>query len=171
MDDASRIILDHYRERKFLTEMPEPRLQGTNINRACGDELTLYIRPAPGPNKTADNANAIIEDISYTGQGCSICIASADILCQELKNMKIETARAIAEQFLRAIHNSAATAEQPPNTPSAATAEQPPNTPTDRFPGDIPALLSLRDYPIRRKCAVMAWLIFCELINTYSSNF
>ncbi|MGI9255860.1 MAG: iron-sulfur cluster assembly scaffold protein [Salinispira sp.] len=169
MDDASRIILDHYRERKFLTEMPEPRLYGEEVNRACGDEITLSLRLAPGPNKTAANADAIIEDISYTGQGCSICIASADILCQELKNMKIETASAIAKQFLRAIHNSTATA--PLTDTGTAAAEQPPNVSETDFPGDIPALLSLRDYPIRRKCAVMAWLIFCELIDRYSSGF
>lgn len=135
----SNIILEHYRSRQHFAELPEPRLWGGQVNHACGDELTLYLRLSDSPPR--------IEEISYTGRGCSICIASADILCQELRNMEAGAARAIAESFVRYISDEDGLSEE--------------------FPGHIPALLSLRDYPIRRKCALMAWQILLELLGSH----
>ena len=133
-EDAGAIILDHYRKRQYFSELSEPRLWGEQVNHACGDEITLYLRL--GAEKT-------IMDMSYIGRGCSICIASADILCHELIGKDVNTARSMAEDFIEHLHGRADTAE---------------------FPGHIPALLTLKDYPIRRKCALMSWQIVLDML-------
>jgi nitrogen fixation NifU-like protein len=57
-------------------------------NPTCGDSLKLYI-------KLAGN---VIEDISFTAQGCSISIASSSLLYSHLKGKVLSTESLISEE-------------------------------------------------------------------------
>jgi len=48
--------------------------EGENVNMSCGDEVHYYIQIE----------NDVIKDISFTGSGCSLCIATASLLASAL---------------------------------------------------------------------------------------
>jgi nitrogen fixation NifU-like protein len=141
--DYQKVLVEHYRRRDNEGKLEEPFAEGHMVNRSCGDELTLYLDT--GVDKSGAS---VVRRVSYIGRGCSVCIASADILCSEIKGLSISRAREIAAEFLRSLqpHSEGDSGE------SAA----------EHLPGDIPALLALRDYPMRQKCATMAWNILLE---------
>lgn len=132
-EQSKNIIIRHYRERPWERLPDQPRLEGHEVNRSCGDELTLFIR----------TDGEVISDIGYQGKGCSICIASADILCNELNGVPVSQARETAREFLKTLE---------PGSEHEA-----------ELPGDIPALLTLKQFPMRQKCATMGWKILLDL--------
>ncbi|AHC15059.1 iron-sulfur cluster assembly scaffold protein [Salinispira pacifica] len=160
-EQSKNIIIRHYRERPWERVPDRPRLEGHEVNRSCGDELTLYVQIDSQTDdvqtETADISTAhvstetahvqtdgnVIRDLGYEGKGCSICIASADILCQELKDMPVSEARKIARDLLKIL--------------------EPGSEHNAELPGDIPALLTLKQFPMRQKCATMGWKILLDI--------
>jgi nitrogen fixation NifU-like protein len=148
--DYKAVIVSHYKERSREGELDEPFLEGNMVNRSCGDELSLRLRlegddePEGAGEGHGGTRQRRVAAARFIGRGCSICIASADILCAELEGRPVDEARRIAEDFLAALdpHGGGEAGE---------------------LPGDIPALLTLRDYPMRQKCATMGWKIFLDL--------
>ena len=79
LDDIYQdIIIDHYRNPRNKTKLPDPDLVSRGFNPFCGDEITLMINLA-----TEDQVKAV----SFTGQGCSISQASASILTELIKEI------------------------------------------------------------------------------------
>ncbi len=132
--ESKEAILSHYRATANRRELELPHLKGHMVNRSCGDEVTLYARME----------NGLITYVSYTGNGCSICIASADMLCAEMAGRDVAEARDIAQTFLNLLGGSIE---------------------EGYLPGDLPALLSLRNFPMRQKCAIMGWKILLDIIG------
>ncbi len=160
--DFKAIIVDHYKNRRWEGTV-EHGLQGEMVNRSCGDQLTLYLK--------IDNDDQIAE-ARYTGQGCSICIASADILCGEIRGRQVTDARDIAENFLTQLQNRPRVQQIHPreaddSLTQTASADFPLQSDSsgnpNALPGDVPALLSLREFPMRQKCATMGWKILLDI--------
>lgn len=81
MTEAQEIILQNYKEpSNFGKPSWSPTATSTKQNLTCGDEVTVYL-------KTNENK---VTDIAFTGEGCSISIATASILSEEFKNKPIE---------------------------------------------------------------------------------
>ena len=57
------------------------------MNPSCGDDIELFLR--------SDGER--ITDVSYDGIGCSICLASANMLCESIRGMKVEEAEALID--------------------------------------------------------------------------
>jgi nitrogen fixation NifU-like protein len=76
-----------------------------------------------------------IEAIGFTGRGCSISQASASMLCEAVTGMASQRARALAERFRSVLQGETG----------------------DDHLGDLEALLGVRAYPVRVKCATLAW--------------
>lgn len=153
-EQSKSIIIRHYRERTWERLPEQPRLEGHEVNRSCGDELTLYIQTdsqtgaddvstAHVQTAHGETDEKVIRDLGYKGKGCSICIASADILCQELTGVPVSQARETAQELLKTLEPG-----------SEYEAE---------LPGDIPALLTLKQFPMRQKCATMGWKILLDI--------
>src|SRR3954453_7244022 len=90
------IILDHYRNphHKGLRDQYEAEVH--HVNPTCGDEVTLRVHLSdPGLGE-----NAVIEEVSYTSQGCSTAQASASVLGDLVIGKKIGQPFAIHEAFL-----------------------------------------------------------------------
>ena len=64
------VLLDHNLHPQHLHELPCATCSHAGMNPSCGDEITLHLRLQ----------NGIIADASYTGVGCAISQASADIM-------------------------------------------------------------------------------------------
>ena len=72
------IILDHYRN-PHHKGLPEPYdAEVHHVNPLCGDEVTLRVMLKTMPSDSDGDADseAVVEDVSYEGLGCSISQAS-----------------------------------------------------------------------------------------------
>src|SRR6185312_12211249 len=87
-DDLYReLILEHYRRPRNRGTLEAPTQSAEGMNPVCGDEIRLDLAVNDGA----------IEDIAFSGQGCSISQASASMLTDRLKGRSLEeAARVIA---------------------------------------------------------------------------
>jgi nitrogen fixation NifU-like protein len=113
------IILDHYRK---------PRNKGEMKNPLCGDEITLHVR-------FGENS---IEDLGFSGRGCSISQASASMMTQILKGQPLESADVLRNRFRDMVMGDATAAD-------------------DSSLGSLRALSGVARFPARVKCALLAW--------------
>ena len=89
----TQVITENSRskENRHPVENATHSLEGGNPS--CGDELTLQLRVE----------NNVIEEASFTGHGCAISQASADIMADLITGEPVEEARRLAGLFLAMI--------------------------------------------------------------------
>jgi len=144
LEDLYReIILDHYRHPRNRGELPVPpahRAEG--FNPLCGDEIVVFI----------DEAGGVVNDIRIGGQGCSISQSSASMMSAAVKGKSTEEARALLRAFkgMMSIHESALDGED------GALAEEA-SLDAEVKLGDLEALRGVVKFPVRIKCATLAW--------------
>lgn len=138
-DDLYReIILDHYRNPRHKRALePFDRHVEAN-NPACGDEIDLRVRLDGGS----------IEEIAFTGRGCSISQASASMLCESVTGLREDEATSLADRF-RAMLQGSENGEDL---------------------GDLEALRGVRAYPVRVKCAALAWNALLQALRGESER-
>jgi len=79
------VILDHYRNPRRWGRLSPATVSHTGENASCGDELTFDLRLAED--------GETIEEVTFTGEGCAISIASASLLAEELPGMALSEVR------------------------------------------------------------------------------
>lgn len=138
LDDLYReIILDHYRTPRNRGELPPPAKHAEGHNPLCGDEITVYL--------DVDDAGTI-SDVKVSGQGCSISQSSASMMSSAIKGKSTDEARAIVKRFKSMM--SIEDADDPIDV----------NDPNDVADlGDLAALQGVVKFPVRIKCATLAW--------------
>src|SRR5690606_18956712 len=67
-----QVILDHNRNPRNYRPLPEATHACHGHNPLCGDDITVFAKVG-GDGKT-------IEDVSFQGNGCAICKASASLM-------------------------------------------------------------------------------------------
>jgi nitrogen fixation NifU-like protein len=145
LEDLYReIILDHYRSPRNRGELEVPpahKVEG--FNPLCGDEVILYLDVDP----TDDH----VRDIKIAGQGCSISQASTSMMSSAVKGKSIEEVRALIRAFkaLMSIHESKLEGEADGSDLQA-------DLEGVRL-GDLEALQGVVKFPVRIKCATLAW--------------
>jgi nitrogen fixation NifU-like protein len=140
LEDLYReIILDHYRNprnRGELTSPPAHRSEG--FNPLCGDEIVVYLLVDDGT----------VVDLKINGQGCSISQSSASMMSSAVKGKTVEEARALVRAFkaMMSIHEQNLEGDdgEPEPAPSVKL-------------GDLEALRGVVKFPVRIKCATLAW--------------
>ena len=142
LEDLYReIILDHYRAPRNRGELPvPPAYKAEGFNPLCGDEVVLYL----------DLTDGVITDVKIEGQGCSISQASTSMMSAAVKGKPIDEARTLIRAFkaLMSIHESKL--EGAEETDLADELEG------VRL-GDLEALQGVVKFPVRIKCATLAW--------------
>ena len=130
LEDLYReIILDHYRAPRNRGELPVPPAQRVEgFNPLCGDEVILYL----------DVENGVVKDVRTDGQGCSISQASTSMMSAAIKGKPVDEVRSIIRAFkaLMSIHESKLEGVRL---------------------GDLEALQGVVKFPVRIKCATLAW--------------
>ncbi len=126
------VILDHTRRPRNFGELPGASTHVHGDNPMCGDEITVHL-------KLGDSG--LVEDVSFTGSGCSICMASASLMTLKVKNKPAADSVRLTNKFTSLLTDPAA-----PLDP-ANLSEQ----------GDLQALLGVRKFPLRVKCATLPW--------------
>ena len=93
MDDRQALIdmlLDHYQNPHHYGEMDDPAVKQEGGNPDCGDVVTIYLK------MDGDQ----IQDISFTGKGCTISQATTSILTDEFKGMRAEEVQNLGFTFI-----------------------------------------------------------------------
>ena len=136
LDDLYKeVILDHYKAPRNKRAIPGAELTCTRNNPLCGDEITVYARVEDG----------VLADVAFQGQGCSISQSSASMMTEAVTGRRIEDAQDLATDFRGMMSGDVGPDE-------------------DEF-GDLVALKGVVKYPIRIKCAVLAWDVLQEAVR------
>lgn len=151
------IILDHSKGRHGscadpLEELPaavpgEARVgQSHQVNTSCGDDITLRVTLGPA------GVEAHVDDLVWRGDGCSISMASASVLNDELRGLSVAEAQEFLETF-RTMLRSRGTIE-----------------PDEEVLGDAAAFGGVSRYPARVKCAMLPWVAFEAAVHEAESR-
>jgi len=145
LEDLYReIILDHYRAPRNRGELPvPPARKAEGFNPLCGDEVVLYLDIDPG--------SAVVRDVRIEGQGCSISQASSSMMSAAVKGKPVEETRRLIRAFkaLMSIHESKLEGESDGSDLAAEL--------DGVRLGDLEALQGVVKFPVRIKCATLAW--------------
>ena len=89
MDDFYReIIIDRYQNPHFKGELDPHDITFEDSNPLCGDELRIDVRM---------NCEDKIEEARFSGRGCAISLASADLLLEYVQGKSIEEVKALSK--------------------------------------------------------------------------
>lgn len=126
---TSATFMEHAAHPDYKYSMENPTHSHNGINPSCGDDLTLHLNIKDG----------VIEEASFTGSGCAISQASADIMAELITDETVEDAKHLAELFMRMIRGEELTQEELDNLDEATQ------------------LKDISRMPARVKCAELAW--------------
>jgi nitrogen fixation protein NifU and related proteins len=131
------VILDHYRSPRNRGKLDPSDFDLHRDNPLCGDEIHVYAQVEDGR----------VTGISFEGKGCSISQASVSMMTEKIKNLSIEDAEGLANQFKSMMQG------ENPQDPEKL--------------GDLVALQGVQKYPVRIKCALLGWNTFLEGLRGY----
>ena len=126
---TSTTFMEHNSHPDYKYDMDSPTDTHEGINPSCGDELTLQLRVEDGK----------IEEASFTGHGCAISQASADIMADLITGETVEEAKRLAGLFLSMIRGEELSEQDLEDLDEAAQ------------------LQDISHMPARVKCAELAW--------------
>lgn len=136
LDDLyQEVILDHYRSPHNRGRLPQPTVSAEGYNPVCGDEITLDLLVE----------GDLIADVRFHGQGCSISLASASMMSEAIKGLRLEEVAALAAAFRGMMYGGAAV------DPASL--------------GELEALQGVAKFPVRVKCATLAWNTLQEALT------
>ncbi len=139
LEDLYReVILDHYRSPRNRGELASPpALRVEGFNPLCGDEIVVYLEVRDG----------VLVDIKLTGHGCSISQSSSSLMSAAVKGKPVSEVRGIIANFKQLMTGVEAT-----------LSDEKPAAPVDlRAMGELAALQGVVKFPVRIKCATLAW--------------
>jgi nitrogen fixation NifU-like protein len=92
MDDFYKdYILDHYRQPRNFGDLPDATTSAEDLNPLCGDRIRFQLKV---------NDQGVVEDARFTGRGCAISQASASMLTENLKGMRLEDVAKLDKQVV-----------------------------------------------------------------------
>lgn len=125
-----QVIIENTKEKEHKKEIEGISKEG--VNPSCGDELKIYVK--------MDDRNSIIDEISFTGRGCAISEAAANIMAEILKGKTKEEAKKIITTFFDMIKLNETDDEK-----------------LMEILGDAYAFKNISYMPSRVKCAFLSW--------------
>ncbi len=134
MDDLRELyqatILGHNKKPRNFRVIEHASHEADGHNPLCGDQLKLYAQLA---------GDGTLEDVSFQGSGCAISRASASLMTDHVKGKSLEEIKADFERFHELV-----------------TSRPSEEAKTDGM-GKLAVLAGVREYPMRVKCATLAW--------------
>ena len=126
-DLYQEVILDHNRNPRNCYVMDGASCVADGHNPLCGDTVKVYLRIEDG----------VIEEISFQGQGCAICTASTSLMTESVRGKSVEEAQGLFDEFHQML--------------TGVAEEQ------GVALGKLQVFEGVREYPVRVKCATLAW--------------
>ncbi|GAB3498997.1 iron-sulfur cluster assembly scaffold protein [Flexivirga lutea] len=140
MDLYQELILDHSKHPAHAGLREPYDAQTHHVNTTCGDEVTLRV------HVTGAGDAAVVQDVSYDSIGCSISVASASVLAEEVIGHPVgETLRTF-----EAMRQMLTSKGQDPGD--------------EEIIGDGVAFSGVSKYPARVKCALLPWAAYTDAL-------
>ncbi|KGT38445.1 SUF system NifU family Fe-S cluster assembly protein [Weizmannia sp. CD-2023] len=121
------VIMDHYKNPRNRGSLEDGSLTVDMNNPTCGDRIHLTMKVEGG----------LIRDAKFTGEGCSISMASASMMTQAVKGKTVDEALKLSRIFSEMVQGK--------------------DYEESEDLGDIEALHGVSKFPARIKCATLAW--------------
>ncbi len=134
------VILEHNRSPRNYRAMPDASHTAQGDNPLCGDQVTVWVRLA------GDR----IDDVSFQGAGCAISKASASLMTGAVKGKTRAEADVLFERFHRLITGGLAADER-------------------ETLGKLAVFSGVSEFPVRVKCASLAWHALKSALNGRSA--
>ena len=135
------IILEHGKSPRNFGKCAKHNHEAKGHNPLCGDQVKIYLRL---------NKEKTVEQLTFEGSGCAISIASTSIMTELVKGKSFSVAKSIIDEFLNMIKNGS----------KIKTKEL-----TEDQKTKIMSLSGVKQYPMRVKCATLAWHTLTSAIN------
>ena len=132
----NEILIDHNMHPAHKHELPDADMEMRGYNPTCGDDITLRLKVSDG----------VVVDGAFTGSGCAISQASADMMLDLVIGKPKEEALRLSDIFLRMIKGSASKEE------------------IDELE-EACVLQDVSHMPARVKCAVLGWHTLEQLLE------
>jgi nitrogen fixation NifU-like protein len=143
LDELYReVILDHYRNPRKQGTLQVDHVHAEGNNPSCGDEFFLDVAVVDG----------VITDAAMRGQGCSISQASGSMMMDKIVGMTIDDVRDLTHQFKLMMSIEEGDNPVDPDKPGSVL-------------GDLEALQGVRKFPVRIKCADLAWTTLTDALD------
>ena len=140
------IILDHGKNPRNKGKCDEFNKDAKAYNPLCGDKVHIYLKL---------DKEKKIENLTFEGEGCAISLASASILTDIIKGKDFITAKKITNEFLNMIKDKKSISTDSLNKDQKTT---------------IMSLSGVKQFPMRVKCATMAWHTFISALEGKNIN-
>ena len=130
------VILDHHRHPRNFGVLEGAQAKVEGYNPLCGDRVEIFVKSENGQ---------ILSDCKFKGEGCSICMASASMMTEEVLGKSLPEIEDSIEGF-RALMKGE-------ECPLAVE-------------GDLESLVGVRNLPGRIKCALIPWTTLNDALKT-----
>ena len=128
------IILDHYKHPHHAGLRDPFEAEVHHVNPTCGDEVTLRV------HLQGSGEDAVVQDVSYAAEGCSISQASVSVLADLLIGKTVSEALVVHGGFVELMQGR-------------GTVE-----PDEDLLEDGIAFAGVAKFPARVKCALLGWM-------------
>ena len=133
----NEILTEHNIRPEHKHDLPDANIVLEGVNPSCGDEMVLKLRIEDG----------VIEEAAFTGHGCAVSQASADMMADLVTGETVEEARRLCGLFMKMVKGETLTDEEKEDLDEAAQLE------------------SISHMPARVKCAELGWRTLSEIIG------
>jgi len=123
------VILDHHKRPRNFGALENANCRSEGYNPLCGDRVTIY----------AVVEDDVIQDVHFDGTGCAICMASTSVMTEAIKGRTLAEMEALFGSFHELVTG-----------PPDETAD------TEGL-GKLAVFFGVREFPVRVKCATLAW--------------
>ena len=127
-DLYQEVILDHNKNPRNFRKLATATHHAEGFNPLCGDKVSVFLHIEGGH----------VRDVSFEGSGCAISTASASLMTESLKGKSMDEVRVLFERMHLLL-----------------TSEDE-DIKLDEL-GKLAAFAGVREYPMRVKCASLAW--------------
>jgi nitrogen fixation NifU-like protein len=126
-DLYQEVILDHNKRPRNFHTLDAANHVAEGFNPLCGDRMHLYLRVE----------DDVVAEVGFQGSGCAISKASASLMTDSIKGRPVAEIRELFSRFHTMI-----------TTPPDQAVED---------MGKLSVLAGVREFPVRVKCASLAW--------------
>ncbi len=131
-DLYQEIVLDHYRSPRNKARLDHVPESMVHENPSCGDSIKLEVMVG---------SDGKLRSLRFDGRGCAISTASASLMTEKLTGLPVSEARRLADTFIGSLRGDG---------PLEALDDM----------GDLAAFKGVSQFPVRVKCATLAWHAF-----------
>ena len=135
------IILEHGKSPRNFGKCNGHNHEAKGHNPLCGDQVQVYLKL---------NDNKRVENLTFEGSGCAISMASTSIMTELIKGKSSLSAKKIINAFLNMIKSGS---------------ELKTNDLNEDQKIKIMSLSGVKQYPMRVKCATLAWHTLISAID------